>query len=270
MGGGGHDGRAGEARAAAGAAAALGRARRGGAAGGGAGEGGGAGGGGAAPSGARAPLPQRRRLGEEPPAERLQCIRGCCSGEASSPSSPGFRRVPLGVRPVKDIEMSRTLASGPHSVVREGAWCTGNARVPVAVKAPCLPTSASLDAFHRELGVLLQLRGHPNVVQLLGAAAHPPDYAFVLGLEAGSLAELGALRGRRLLGCALQAARALREVHRLGILHRDVKPGNFLQSPDAGREGGLAVRLADFGLACPPEEEPVSGGGAQPPLHRGS
>ena len=257
MGGGGHDGSAGAARAA-GA-----RAARGPAGPGGGGEPGGAGGGGAAraPGGAApAPLPQRRRLAEPPAGGRLECVRGCCSGEASSSSSPGARHVPLGVRPPEDVERVRALALGPHSEVWEGAWRAGGARVPVAVKAPCLPTSASLDAFHRELGVLLRLRGRPNVVQLLGAAAHPPDYAFVLGLEAGSLADLGALRGRNLLGCALQAARGLREVHRLGVLHRDVKPGNFLQSPDAGREGGLAVRLADFGLAGPPEEEPLGGG----------
>ena len=129
--------------------------------------------------------------------------------------------------------MSGVLASGPNSEVLRGLW----GRKPVALKVPRLPTSASLDAFHHELGVLLKLRQRPNVVQLLGAAAHPPDYSYLLALEEGSLSGLvGAkpLRGLSLVGCALQAARGLREVHLLGLLHRDVKPGNILLGHDLG------------------------------------
>jgi uncharacterized RDD family membrane protein YckC len=52
-------------------------------------------------------------------------------------------------------------------------------------------------------------------------------------------------RARRLL---VQAAKGLRDAHRAGIVHRDVKPGNLLV------DRGDTLRIADFGLAKPREK----------------
>jgi tetratricopeptide (TPR) repeat protein len=49
---------------------------------------------------------------------------------------------------------------------------------------------------------------------------------------------------RRVALLVRDAARALDEVHRQGIVHRDVKPSNLILTPDGGR-----VVLMDFGLA---------------------
>lgn len=45
----------------------------------------------------------------------------------------------------------------------------------------------------------------------------------------------------------LDAGRGLAEVHRAGLVHGDVKPGNVLIGREGGRDG--RVRIADFGLA---------------------
>jgi serine/threonine-protein kinase len=98
--------------------------------------------------------------------------------------------------------------------------------------------------FEREARALSQLR-HPNVVEL--RAYHPEGPALVLAwMAGGSLADR--LRGEAIaparaveIACALLSA--LGEAHRLGILHRDVKPSNVLFD-----EIGTA-RLSDFGAA---------------------
>ncbi|PSM40239.1 serine/threonine protein kinase [Streptomyces dioscori] len=102
--------------------------------------------------------------------------------------------------------------------------------------------------FRREAASARQVDS-PWVVPVLGAdvEAEAPwlATAFVPG---PSLAEAVALcgplpvRAARVLGKVL--ARALGAVHRAGLVHRDVKPGNILLAPDG-------PRLIDFGIARP-------------------
>jgi predicted ATPase/GAF domain-containing protein/tRNA A-37 threonylcarbamoyl transferase component Bud32 len=54
----------------------------------------------------------------------------------------------------------------------------------------------------------------------------------------------------RFLRLAVAITSALADVHRHGIVHRDVKPGNLVVR--GGDAGGVEVRLADFGIASAP------------------
>ncbi len=144
-------------------------------------------------------------------------------------------------------ETVREVAVTPHARVVEAIDRIAGDRVAVKLFAGTLSGDAGRDAllrFEREAHALAELR-HPNVVPL--RAYHPEGPAIVLAwMSGGSLAER--MRGEPMaparaveIACAVLAA--LGEAHRLGVLHRDVKPSNVLFD-DVG-----AARLSDFGAA---------------------
>jgi serine/threonine-protein kinase PpkA len=87
---------------------------------------------------------------------------------------------------------------------------------------------------------------HPNVVKIYDKG-FTDDYAYIAMeyFTGGSLKDViaGGLTPRQALSLLAQAAAALSEIHRLGIVHRDVKPANMMLRAD-----GTMV-LADFGIA---------------------
>lgn len=99
--------------------------------------------------------------------------------------------------------------------------------------------------FVREAELLSRI-DHRHVVRVHRYAVGA-DSAFIEmeWVGGGTLAEriAAGLTARQALALAAQMAQGLREIHRHGIVHRDVKPANFLLRPDG------TVVLADFGLA---------------------
>jgi eukaryotic-like serine/threonine-protein kinase len=103
--------------------------------------------------------------------------------------------------------------------------------------------------FEREIEITRTLR-HPNVVRLVEYSAANGAFFFVMELcEGGSLADLLAERRTLPLDEAapimLSALEGLAYAHAIGVVHRDLKPGNVLLS---SRGSGVA-KIADMGLA---------------------
>ncbi|MEV7283514.1 bifunctional serine/threonine-protein kinase/ABC transporter substrate-binding protein [Streptomyces sp. NPDC093252] len=100
--------------------------------------------------------------------------------------------------------------------------------------------------FRREVRLASGLSGRwvvPVTAADTEAAAPWLATAFVAGPALGeAVAAVGALPGRTVAVLGARLARALAEVHRAGLVHRDVKPGNILLALDG-------PRLIDFGIA---------------------
>ncbi|MFI6682336.1 protein kinase [Streptomyces sp. NPDC050485] len=91
---------------------------------------------------------------------------------------------------------------------------------------------------------------HPNVVRVYDVVAEESDRLWIVMelVESRSLerllAEDGPVEPREAARIGVGLAAALVEVHAVGVLHRDIKPGNVLLTP-----GGRVV-LTDFGIAA--------------------
>ena len=104
--------------------------------------------------------------------------------------------------------------------------------------------------FERECALAASLR-HPNVVTTIGSGETDSQlYLAMKYVEGSDLREIlngeAPLEPRRALRLIAQVADALDAAHKLGLVHRDVKPGNVLVTKRDGEEFAL---VCDFGLA---------------------
>jgi serine/threonine protein kinase len=119
----------------------------------------------------------------------------------------------------------------------------------VAVKVLPLARSTpeAIEHFRREISLQAQL-DHPNLVRAYDAGHDGNVHYLVTEYVAGTdlrrlVRQEGKLSMQKAANVVGQAARGLGYAHERGMLHRDVKPGNILVSPDG------TAKVSDLGLA---------------------
>jgi serine/threonine-protein kinase len=129
----------------------------------------------------------------------------------------------------------------------------GNRRVALKVlNRKLLDDPAFLLRFQNEAGSTGRI-SHTNVVTIYesGQADDGTPYIAMQFLEGESLRQLlerrGALPVPEVAEILQQAARGLNAAHKLGIIHRDIKPDNIFLTH--GDEEELVVKIVDFGIA---------------------
>lgn len=144
--------------------------------------------------------------------------------------------------------LGQVLGGGASGMVYSALDERLGQRVAIKVVLPHLVDESTRQRLRREVQAARQ--AHPNVVAVYDL--HEADGLVFLSME---LVEGGGLRGLLTENCRLavdrtvalgrQLAAALAHFHAIGLVHRDVKPGNILIAPDG------TARLCDLGLTRP-------------------
>ena len=109
-----------------------------------------------------------------------------------------------------------------------------------------------VDRFRREAQTAANLN-HPNIVQIFDWGIDDEPYFVMEYIEGNTLTSI--ISGNKTVGLndilyiGSQVANGLKEAHKRGLVHRDIKPGNIMITPDG------KVKVTDFGIVSLQNEE---------------
>ncbi len=154
-----------------------------------------------------------------------------------------------GIMPlIKGYRFIKKLSASSHSSVYLAERQTTEQKVVLKVlrQVPDLADGiGAFDRFLQEYELIADL-DHPNIVRIYDLGVGD-DHAHIAMeyLDGGDLRQRmeQGIRSSEAVGYLRQIASALARIHEVGILHRDLKPGNIMLRGDG------SVALIDFGLA---------------------
>ncbi|XP_057547981.1 probable serine/threonine-protein kinase SIS8 isoform X2 [Amaranthus tricolor] len=155
-----------------------------------------------------------------------------------------------------ELTVGTRVGIGFFGEVFRGIWNGTDVAIKVFLEQDL--TSENMEDFCNEIAILSRLR-HPNVILFLGACTKPPRLSMVTEyMEMGSLYYLIHLSGqkkklswRRRFKMLHDICRGLMCIHRMKIVHRDLKSANCLVNKH------WTVKICDFGLSRIMTESPM-------------
>ncbi|KAK2370752.1 serine/threonine-protein kinase EDR1 [Trifolium repens] len=147
-----------------------------------------------------------------------------------------------------ELTVGTRVGIGFFGEVFRGIWNGTDVAIKVFLEQDL--TAENMEDFCNEISILSRLR-HPNVILFLGACTKPPRLSMVTEyMEMGSLYYLIHLSGqkkklslRRRLKMLRDICKGLMCIHRMKIVHRDLKSANCLVNKH------WTVKICDFGLS---------------------
>lgn len=154
-------------------------------------------------------------------------------------------------------EIVKHIASGGMGAVYRAVDTELKRPVALKILSPDLASKPNMiERFQREARSAAKLR-HENIVTLYEVGQDNDVHFLALEFVEGTdlfehITSKGKLDPEEARQILIQAARALDHAHKQGIVHRDIKPGNFLL---AQADGEIVVKLTDMGLARASRDE---------------
>ena len=161
--------------------------------------------------------------------------------------------MPIENRWIWPFELLERIGQGGMGEVYKARFVKNDRIVAVKLLPDGVTDETVLARFEREVGLLREMR-HPHIVHTFGGTtdggegAQGKRFYAMEYLPGGTLQDLldrdGRLPPEAVVNYARQICAALAFAHERGVVHRDLKPGNFLLAAEG------TLKLADFGLAA--------------------
>jgi serine/threonine-protein kinase len=151
-------------------------------------------------------------------------------------------------------EIGDRLGSGGMSSVHQATDLILERTVAVKILAEHLSDDERFVARFRREALAVAKLIHPNIVQVYDTGIDEGRHYIVMEYVQGRsgaqiLQRQGPLDAETTAEIGAQACAGLDYAHRRGIIHRDVKPGNFMVTGGPVGGGPMTVKLTDFGIA---------------------
>ena len=157
----------------------------------------------------------------------------------------------LKLKQLGQYTLEEKIGEGGMGVVYRARHALLRSDTAVKLLLPSHATPVEVERFEREVCLTCQL-AHPNTIQIFDYG-HTPEGIFYYAMEflrGVNLHDLvmrfGPQPEARVISILSQICDSLAEAHAVGLIHRDIKPGNVFLC----RRGGVAdyVKVLDFGL----------------------
>jgi len=137
-------------------------------------------------------------------------------------------------------------ARGGMASIYEGTEIATDRHVAIKFLRQELTKVPEMVALFRAEAEMLEKLDHPNIIRGLGSGRFGDGYYLVMDFVTGPTLRERLRWGRpdrdEVMSILRQAAAGLDHAHERGIIHRDIKPDNFILEKNV-------VRIADFGIA---------------------
>lgn len=163
-------------------------------------------------------------------------------------------------------EIHEVLGQGGYGIVLKAFDELLLRMVAIKVMAPELAaTSPARKRFLREARAAAAVR-HENVVAIHAVEDQPIPYLVMEYINGSSLQQKlqasGPFEPAEVVRISRQIARGLAAAHALGLIHRDIKPGNILlENEPSSATTKVRVKITDFGLARTADDASITQSG---------